>query len=150
VQREHNPVPAIFRGTMDDLSPLIERAMEKLGVRRDESQMAALAGILLSPQSVHSITAGPGCGKTKLIEVLVEVIGDARSFKFCTPTGKSAKVLTARIVKWGLRALTIHSMLQVTDEGFKFNSGNLLSVDVVVADETSMDDLQLLTALMSA
>src|SRR5690606_12277873 len=115
----------------------------------DESQMQALLGILTSTCSLHTLTAGPGCGKTAIVEVLMEVLGKQRfngkskskqgraiRTTFCAPIGKAAKVLTSRIKKWG-SAKTIHSTLEFNGN-FQRNVDNPLETDFVVADEQSM------------
>lgn len=115
----------------------------------DESQHKAVVGILTSTHLVHTLTAGPGCGKTALMEILVHVARD-KKILFCAPTGKAAKVLSSRVKRFDLSASTIHSMLGVTVDGFQYNEENPLDADVIIADESSMDDLQLARALMDA
>jgi exodeoxyribonuclease V alpha subunit len=143
-------ITAIYQGAGQELAGAIEMAQVEIGFEMDPSQRAALIGALTSNQSVHSVTAGPGCGKTALMEILVEVVGNRRRFLFAGPTGKSAKVLSGRIARWGVKATTIHSMLGATRDGFTFNAGNQLAADIIIADETSMDDLALMAALMAA
>lgn len=144
------PIRPIHSQSLQELNGSIEMAQVEIGLSLDESQRAALIGTVTSTKSVHTVTAGPGCGKTAIMEMLVEVIGNRKKFLFCAPTGKAAKVLSGRIVRWGVKATTIHTMLEVTNEGFNYNESNFLPADVIIADETSMDDLPLLAALMSA
>ncbi|NEX63423.1 AAA family ATPase [Noviherbaspirillum galbum] len=115
----------------------------------DESQHRAVVGILTSTHRVHTLTAGPGCGKTALMEILVHVVRD-KKILFCAPTGKAAKVLSSRVKRFNLSASTIHLMLGVTVEGFQYNEENPLDADIIIADESSMDDLMLARALMDA
>ena len=115
----------------------------------DESQRKAMTGILTSSHLVHTLTAGPGCGKTAMMEILVQVACD-RKILFCAPTGKAAKVLAMRLKRHQYVATTMHSMLGVTNAGFQFNADNPLDADIVVADESSMDDLLLTRALIEA
>ena len=102
----------------------------------DPSQTEALRGILTSRCSLHTLTAGPGCGKTAIVEVLMEAVGPRLRTTFCAPIGKAAKVLNSRIKKWGT-AKTIHSTLEYTGE-FNRNGANPLETDLVIADEQSM------------
>lgn len=148
--RARTPIAPIHQKSRQELIGAIQMAQIEIGFELDDSQREALIGVLTSDKSLHSITAGPGCGKTAIIEMLVEVVGNRKKFLFCAPTGKAAKVLSSRIARWGVKATTIHAMLEVTREGFNYNSDNLLPVDIIVADESSMDDLPLMTALMSA
>ena len=120
----------------------------------DDSQRQAVFDILTSAQSLHSVTAGPGCGKTAIMEILVLVLASQNakpnSFGFCAPTGKAAKVLNTRIARINATARTIHATLGVTENGFEHNAENLLGFKVLVVDESSMVDLQLLDALLQA
>src|SRR5690606_17840748 len=140
----------------EELNAAIAEAVRAVGQSKgnpnfelDESQMQALLGILTSTCSLHTLTAGPGCGKTAIVEVLMEVLGKQRfngkskskqgraiRTTFCAPIGKAAKVLTSRIKKWG-SAKTIHSTLEFNGN-FQRNVDNPLETDFVVADEQSM------------
>lgn len=116
----------------------------------DPTQEEALRRIITSPVRVHTLTAGPGCGKTALMEVLVKMLPQC-SFRFCAPTGKAAKVLSNRLASAGLEASTIHSMLKGSDPGdFAVGDNNPLTGDILVVDESSMPDLALANALFSA
>lgn len=116
----------------------------------DVSQEDALASIVSSPVRLHTLTAGPGCGKTALMEVLVKLLPQAH-FQFCAPTGMAAKVLSNRLRKLGHKASTIHSLLQGSaDEGFRVGPENPLYGDVLVVDESSMPDVVLANAVFAA
>ena len=120
----------------------------------DDSQRAAVHQILTSRQALHTVTAGPGCGKTAIMEILVLVLATrnakTNTYGFCAPTGKAAKVLSTRISKIGAIARTIHATLGVTEDGFEHNAANLLGFLVMVIDESSMLDLMLMDALLQA
>jgi len=150
VNRTRYSLPPMFEKSAHDLTQSIFIAEKRMGFSLDSSQLTALVGILTSTHNVHTLTGGPGCGKTALIEAFIEIIGNSKRMAFCAPTGIAAKVLSGRIAKWGIGATTIHSLLGVTSEGFRHNEQNPLPVEIVVADETSMDDLELMTALFSA
>jgi exodeoxyribonuclease V alpha subunit len=128
----------------------VNRAAGKIGLKLDDSQLKAVVGILMSNTSVHTITAGPGCGKTAIMEVVTSLLIDYYKIGFCAPTGKAAKVLNSRVQKIGASASTIHSLLGVTERGFVHHSGNLLPFDLLVVDETSMVDVSLMNSLVSA
>lgn len=159
---------SIYKGDIHLLDSQIDFAQKKLGENfsLDLSQREALKGILLSEHTVHSITAGPGCGKTALMEVLVQMIisGSLNAGRlatlgskaylpkiyFCAPTGKAAKVLNARISKSGVTSTTIHAMLEVCEDGFVYHEGNPLPADIIIIDESSMLDLALANSLIQA
>lgn len=174
----------IHTGSRDEVHDAIEAARLKLGFSKDESQYNAVFGLLTSFSPIHTITADPGCGKTAIMELVVQILqGKTKALRnpeteqmeefpykigFCAPTGKAAKVLNARVGRFGTRACTIHSLLGVRgskgcsdkdEEGgggdggtsmFLFNHWNKLDIDLLVVDEGSMVDLALMHALVSA
>jgi exodeoxyribonuclease V alpha subunit len=119
------------------------------GFALDPGQRSALRKMLASSHLMHTLTAGPGCGKTAMMEMLAHVARD-RKILFCAPTGKAAKVLSGRVRRYGRAAATIHSLLGVKDEGYAHDAGNTLDADIVVVDESSMLDLALARALLDA
>ena len=129
----------------EELERVIDQAVANVGnakgnpkFKLDNSQREALSGILTSTCSLHTLTAGPGCGKTAIVEVMMEVLGLTKQQRttFCAPIGKAAKVLSSRVKNWGV-AKTIHSTLEFKGH-FERNIDNPLETDLVVADEQSM------------
>jgi exodeoxyribonuclease V alpha subunit len=118
------------------------------GFALDAEQRAAILGVLSSTHTLHTITAGPGCGKTALMEVLAHVARE-RTILFCAPTGKAAKVLAARVARHGRTASTLHSLLGVVD-ALAADKPRHLVADIVVVDESSMLDLSLARTLFDA
>src|SRR3972149_2513367 len=106
----------------------------------DESQRAAIEGLLDGNNRIVIMTGGPGTGKTT---VLKTVLGQMKGrIKLCAPTGKAAKRVTEVT---GRAASTIHSLIYARDvEGN--DSG--ISADIVVVDESSMIDVRLLASLL--
>jgi exodeoxyribonuclease V alpha subunit len=116
----------------------------------DESQLRALVRLASARVRIHTLTAGPGCGKTAVMEVLSQAL-KGKQFVFCAPTGKGAKVLHNRLSRHRLGAATIHSTLQGEGPGnFKHDTKNPLSGDVLVVDESSMPDLGLMCSVLEA
>lgn len=116
----------------------------------DDTQARALAGILTATRRLHTLTAGPGCGKTALMEVLQAVLKQ-RSMVFVGPTGKSAKVLNNRLSAYGRSASTIHSRLCGSGRGdFQVNEQDPLSEDILVVDEASMADVEIADGVLAA
>ena len=165
----------IFDVPDHDMQASIDAAQLVIGFELDDSQRKSVRGLLASFNHVHTITAGPGCGKTTLMEIVVQMLQgktkvicnpetkeqETVDYKigFCAPTGKAAKVLSARITRFDLKASTIHSLLGVRSCGddkdqsgsmFQHNWENFLDIDLLIVDETSMVDLALMQALMSA
>lgn len=151
----------------EDLEELIDKAVSAVAESKgnpnfklDKSQREAVAGILTSRCTLHTLTAGPGRGKTAIVEVLMTALQLMNEFPaakhahmpqtvFCAPIGKAAKVLTNRVGTWGV-ARTIHSTLECTGEGFERNADNPLEADLIVADEESMLGTPLGSALFDA
>lgn len=98
---------------------------------------------------VSVITGGPGTGKTTIIKCILQIFkGMRRKVKLMAPTGRAAKRLSEST---GEDASTIHRALEMTggDENkFIFNSQTKLSYDVIIVDEVSMVDSQLMYFLV--
>ena len=124
------------------------QAKVKTGFELDESQRKAVLGLLFAKKRLHTLTAGPGCGKTSIMEVFAQLA--LGKVKFCAPTGKAAKVLHARVARHGFNATTIHQLLEPSAMGFERNEDRPIEADIVVVDEGSMVDLMLLYHLLIA
>ena len=184
-QRCNRPLRSqIFSGSQDEILQAIDSAevamrsqMKNPSWQLDDSQFQCIYHLLTDFRPIHTITAGPGCGKTAIMELVVQILRgrtkyvnnpetheiEVVPFKigFCAPTGKAAKVLNARISRFGASASTAHTLLGVRgskDEGedggaggmFVHNHHNKLDIDLLVVDETSMVDLALMCSLVSA
>ena len=112
------------------------------------SQRAAFEGVLASKVSV--ITGGPGVGKTTLLKAVLHAVRSAGARpRLGAPTGRAAMNM---IDATGLTADTLHIMLgrDPKDGGFLHRPGNTLDCDLVVMDESSMTDVLLAWAVISA
>ena len=98
---------------------------------------------------VSVITGGPGTGKTTIIKCILQIFkGMGKKVKLMAPTGRASKRLSEST---GEDASTIHRALEMTggDENkFIFNSQTKLGYDVIVVDEVSMVDSQLMYFLV--
>lgn len=137
----------LWAGTFDELQERIAHMERDVGSFMDESQREALLGILTSPCRLHTLTAGPGCGKTTVMEMFAALVADVR---FVTPIGIAAKVLGRRIEKYGQVAQTIHAALESTGESYRKDAENPLVANLVVVDEAGMQGLPICAALMRA
>lgn len=97
------------------------------------------------------ITGGPGTGKTMIIRAIIEISKEKtpkKRISLCAPTGRAAKRMAEST---GMDASTIHRLLGFSpDEGFGFNMDNPLPTDMLICDESSMLDVHLARALVSA
>ena len=141
----HFPEPA-------GLERMIRRVAKDSGITYSEEQenairAAATSGLLL-------ITGGPGTGKTTILNGILELLGQMQlKCLLAAPTGRAAKRLTEVT---GEDASTIHRLLEAgidPETGwmvFARDEDNPLKADVVIIDEMSMVDVQLLHALLQA
>jgi exodeoxyribonuclease V alpha subunit len=105
-------------------------------------------------ESLHSrvliLTGGPGTGKTTTTRAILQALLDCkRTVSLASPTGRAAKRL-AEVTGQG--ALTIHRLLEVDKNTFKFKRGpdNPLESNTLIVDEVSMVDLNLMYSLVRA
>lgn len=129
-----------------DADKAIAWLKEKKSIDLAPSQAEALRRALCS--RVLVITGGPGVGKTTLVNSILTLLR-AKQVKclLCAPTGRAAKRLSEST---GLEAKTIHRLLEYQNSGFSKNASNPLDCDLLVADETSMMDVQLMSKLLQA
>lgn len=130
-----------------DLPKAVDWSREKLGIELAEGQQEALRKALSHRLLV--ITGGPGVGKTTLMRAILRIL-KAKGVHVvqCAPTGRAAKRLSEVS---GHPAKTIHRLLEVQGDGrFSRNEKNPLKADLVVVDETSMVDINLMHHLLRA
>ncbi len=123
---------------------------EKLNkISMHEKQKEAIEMAVSSGVSV--ITGGPGTGKTTIIKCVLQLFKSLhKKVKLLAPTGRAAKRLNESCDE---DASTIHRALEVdfSNPGlFYYNNLNKLPYDVVIVDEVSMVDIQLMYYLIRA
>ena len=120
----------------------------RLDVTLAPTQRAAVETSLRSRVAV--ITGGPGVGKTTLVNAVLRILRtrDVRC-ALCAPTGRAAKRLGEST---GHTAKTIHRLLEIDPSNGTFRRGRLRPVDcgLLVVDEASMVDVELMAALLQA
>ena len=134
------------------LEAKLRRVAEGSGIQYSAQQeqairQAATSGLLL-------VTGGPGTGKTTILNGILELLGQMQLRCVLTaPTGRAAKRLTEVT---GEDASTIHRLLEASIDPatgkmcFVRDGDNPLKADVVIVDEMSMVDVQLLHSLLQA
>jgi exodeoxyribonuclease V alpha subunit len=110
-------------------------------------QQAALEAAFAHRLSV--ITGGPGTGKTASIKTIAaQATQRGARVMLVAPTGRAAVRMTEAS---GLRARTVHSALGwIPGEGPTHDEQDPLSCDLLIVDETSMANLELLVTLLRA
>ena len=111
-----------------------------------EEQMEAIRTAFCS--NVTIITGGPGTGKTTILNGLLSLLQEDKKFVLlAAPTGRAAKRMSETT---GKMAKTIHRLLEWKDGRFNRNAANKLHGDVIIIDECSMINIQLMESLLDA
>lgn len=136
--------------------------------QQTEPDWQRLACVMALQRRFAIITGGPGTGKTttvvKLLALLQHGAGGALNIKLAAPTGKAAVRLTesisgalTQLPAERARAIptevtTLHRLLGAVPNrrSFRHNRDNPLQLDVLVVDEASMVDLEMMAALLDA
>ncbi|WP_419661221.1 RecD: helicase, RecD/TraA family [Desulfosarcina variabilis str. Montpellier] len=127
---------------------ITEAVLKKLAITLSEQQETILTQVLAHKVSV--ITGGPGTGKTTLIRSITAVMeGLGRRVLLAAPTGRAARRLSEVT---GRSAATLHKTLgyNLADGHFERTEDDPLRADVVIIDEASMIDIQLMAHLIQA
>lgn len=136
----------------DGLDEILERIQREQGITYAPQQREAVA--LAAERQVMLLTGGPGTGKTTSLRGVLALF-DALGLEtaLAAPTGRAAKRLGELC---GMEGATIHRLLETQfDPGtgrlvFAHDESDPLRVDAVIVDETSMVDICLMRALLSA
>lgn len=125
------------------------------GLELEELQEKAVTECIKN--GLFILSGGPGTGKTTTINTIIRYFEAERmELLLAAPTGRAAKRMTEAT---GYEARTIHRMLELngalSEEGgrhvrFERNESNPLEADVIIIDEMSMVDINLLQALLKA
>jgi len=129
-----------------------------LKINLDELQKSAI--VEANKNGVLIITGGPGTGKTTTINAIIKNFEfEGLDILLAAPTGRAAKRMTETT---GYEAKTIHRLLELSkiaggllgDNNSKYvfdrNEMNPLDADVIIIDEMSMVDINLMNALLKA
>ena len=138
----------LYKNKNIDVSDSINFYEQLNKISMHENQRAAVTLAVNSGVSV--ITGGPGTGKTTIVKCMLQIFKSLhKSVKLLAPTGRAAKRLSEST---GEDASTIHRALVVDFMGgdFLYNQNNKLPFDVVIVDEVSMVDIQLMHFLVRA
>lgn len=134
----------IWHGSHLGLVEQVGEAQRVLGMELNEAQSDTILRIMTAETRLHTLTGGPGCGKTTVMEVLAALVPQAL---FAAPTGKAALMLSERVGRYGKRAVTVQSLIQqcalaTTVPPRQQRTMRISSAaELLVVDESSMVDL---------
>jgi exodeoxyribonuclease V alpha subunit len=133
------------------LENLIKQTEKDMGITLDGVQKEAILSSVKN--GVFVITGGPGTGKSTIVRAILDIFEfDEKSVMVATPTGRAAK----RVLELSnFPAQTIHRMLGAQplgedDSMFSKNELDPLEYELIIIDEASMIDIQLMEALLRA
>ena len=136
----------------DHMDKLMKSIAAESGIRYSAQQEQAIRES--AQRGVLLVTGGPGTGKTTILNGILSLLGQLQlRCVLAAPTGRAAKRLTEVT---GEEASTIHRLLEASiDQNtgkmfFVRDEDNPLKADVVIVDEMSMVDIQLLHSLLRA
>lgn len=106
-------------------------------------------------KGVLVITGGPGTGKTTTINTIITLLNkEGYDIELAAPTGRAAKRMSEAT---GMEAKTIHRLLGINflsddsnRQAFEKNEDNPIEADVIIIDESSMVDINLMFNLLKA
>ena len=161
-------LPENLINRLDDLfKPL--RSPEELA--KTEIHWQTIAAAIAATSAFTVISGGPGTGKTTTVVQLLVLLQElaleqGQNLRIClaAPTGKAAARLTESIGRavsrlpsdiqnrLPIKATTLHRLLGSRPDSrlFVHNSQNPLHVDLLIVDEASMIDLEMMAAVLGA
>ena len=134
-----------------NLDALIERTEIENDIKYAPHQRRAISGAVNN--AVFLLTGGPGTGKTTVVRAMIRIFETlGLDIALCAPTGRASKRMSEAAK---MEAKTIHRLLEMeyADDGelhFSRNDKNLLDADVVIVDEASMVDIEVMYSLLLA
>ena len=134
-----------------EMTDRIRKIEQQTGVELEEKQAMAVKEAVTNGLLV--ITGGPGTGKTTTINTIIKYFeSEGMDILLAAPTGRAAKRMSEMT---GYEAKTIHRMLELSGgmedrAGFERNENNPLETDVIIIDEMSMVDINLMHSLLKA
>lgn len=131
-----------------DTQKAIAWVENNLKIKLAQAQIEAVCAAL--NKKVVIITGGPGTGKTTIINAILRILSVKKlKVSLCAPTGRAAKRLSEST---GVNASTIHRLLKYDPYAYKFvhSQDNPLECDLLVVDESSMVEVQLMYHLLKA
>jgi exodeoxyribonuclease V alpha subunit len=130
-----------------DTYKAIDWVEAKLNLQLASQQKGAVAAALC--EKLLIITGGPGTGKSTITKAILAITEQLTTrLLLAAPTGRAAKRMSEICKR---PAKTIHALLEYNyQNGFKRGRENPLEADLIIIDEASMIDTQLMQKLLRA
>ena len=147
----------LYEENPETVNKKIAKIETETGTVLDEMQKKAITEAAC--HGLFILTGGPGTGKTTTINAIIQYFeSEGAEIRLAAPTGRAAKRMTEAT---GYEAQTIHRLLELSgmpeDDNksgqavhFERNAENPLEADVIIIDEMSMVDIQLMHSLLQA
>jgi len=156
------------------LPPALAKRIRELFADAEDQDWQQIACVLALRAKLAIITGGPGTGKTTTVTKLLALLAESAEIEqtplpvivLAAPTGKAAARVSESIAgalenlaladtvsrHIPQKAGTLHRLLGSRPDSRKYrhNKQNPLNVDVVIVDEASMIDLEMMAALLEA
>lgn len=131
-----------------DTEKALTWVQEQLRIHLAEQQLEGVRRAV--NEKVMILTGGPGTGKSTITNAILRISEKlSKKILLGAPTGRAAKRMSEITHR---KAFTIHALLEMdfTSGGFKKGRDNPLNCDLLIVDETSMVDTQLMYSLLKA
>lgn len=154
VSRRLHDMNETFEESEEELEGQLLKIEAELDITLEEKQRTAF--FQAATQGLLIVTGGPGTGKTTIIRSIIAYFEEnGMEVALAAPTGRAARRMKETT---GCEAKTIHRLLEISrmDEEdssavfFERNENNPLEADVVIVDEMSMVDINLMNSLLKA
>lgn len=142
-----------YKVSDSEIASYTKRIEHELDIELDELQKSAIKEV--ANNGLFILTGGPGTGKTTTINAIIKYFElEGMEIRLAAPTGRAAKRMKEAT---GYDAQTIHRLLELSGVpedtkavSFERNEENPLETDVVIIDEMSMVDINLMNSLLRA
>ena len=133
------------------LDAMVEDIQSRDGIEYAPEQVAAVKSALT--ENISIICGGPGTGKSEITRAIVDIysrVNPHNEIYLAAPTGRASKRLAEAT---GEEAKTIHRLLRYLPDTGGFYHGELRPLPgpgLILLDEVSMVDIELMSSLMAA
>lgn len=129
---------------------LLSYVEKKCGIKLGVQQRNAVATILRR-RGVKILTGGPGTGKTTIEKAIITAykkMHPEHTIRLCAPTGRAAQKMGEAT---GEYSETIHRLIGYkSKDRITYNRRNPIPADLIIVDEVSMVDIELMDHLLDA